>query len=68
MKTKDVLVTARNRGWPDSKLAELAGVSRTAIQQARTSDGREMAFASVFPIYQKVIIEGVMYGECKISD
>lgn len=62
MRTKQVLMQARKKGWPDRELARLAGCSEETIRRARVDEGREMAFASVFPIYQKVVIGGVMWG------
>ena len=63
MKTQTIMKQARAKGWTDAALCELvlrSGVpcTKETIRQARVK-GREMAFNKVWPIYTKVIRDGV---------
>lgn len=62
--TGQILRKARKRGWPDSALAKLGKVSEETIRRARIGEGnppREMAWNSMWPIYETVIVNGTMY-------
>jgi hypothetical protein len=68
MKTsKQVLIKGRKAGWPDSAMAGLAGVSEETIRRTRVETGREMAWASLWPIYKNVIVDGVLWADLRVA-
>lgn len=71
--TKQILTLARKRGWPDKSLAALTEVSEETIRRARLGEPgkrgrpREIAWRDMWPIYQKVVVEGVMFNPGQVA-